>query len=73
MVGTQYSPGLTVAQVLERNSPNVYAVFSTHKTACVGCQLAGFCTLAEVADVYDIPLDDFLAELAHAAQSNIPH
>lgn len=42
-------------------------VFSRHGTACVGCYLARFCTLKEVADAYGIPLDRLLEELREAA------
>jgi hypothetical protein len=70
MAASLYAPDLTVAQVLEHAAPGIAAVFISHKTACVGCSLAGFCTLAEVAGIYEIPLQELLGQLARAAESN---
>ena len=64
-----YSPSLTVAQALLANE-SVSAVLISRKTACVGCYVARFCTLQEVANAYGLPLDDFLDELQRAAQSH---
>ena len=37
------------------------------RMACVGCEAAPFHTLAEVAGIYDVPLDEFLDDLRQAA------
>jgi hybrid cluster-associated redox disulfide protein len=71
MADPLYTPNLTAAEVLQRNRPHVAAVFIAHKTDCIGCTMAGFCTLEDVADVYGIPLQVFLNELEAAAQSHL--
>src|SRR5688500_10352366 len=45
----------TVEEVL-RALPEAGQIFIKHHTDCVGCRLARFCTLAEVAEVYEIHL-----------------
>ena len=71
MTAPLYSPNLTVAQALQ-SSQDIPSVFIARKTACVGCYLASFCTLDDVAKTYHIPLDEFLGELETAAHSNKP-
>jgi hybrid cluster-associated redox disulfide protein len=58
----QLEPGLTVAEVLAR-WPQTISVFMRHRMACVGCAIAPFETLAEVAAIYDLELSYFLSEL----------
>jgi hybrid cluster-associated redox disulfide protein len=58
----QLEAGLTVAEVLDR-WPQTVPVFIRHRMACVGCTIAPFETLTEVADIYQLELDDFLQEL----------
>lgn len=53
---------LIVADVLAR-WPQTISVFMRHRMACVGCPIAPFETLAEVAAIYDLNLDCFLDEL----------
>lgn len=53
---------LTVAEVLAR-WPQTIPVFIRHRMACVGCTIAPFETLIEVADIYQLELDSFLQEL----------
>jgi len=72
MAAPQHSPNLTVAQTLQQTSENLPAVFVARRTACVGCYLAGFCTLEDVAKTYSFSLDEFLGELDHAANLNNP-
>jgi hybrid cluster-associated redox disulfide protein len=62
---------LTVNQLLRRR-PAAAAVFVRRGMACVGCSMAPFETLVEVASVYGQEPSGFLAELAGvsgAAQS----
>ncbi len=47
--------GWTVAKVLAR-MPDRAMAFIRLRTACVGCPLDRFCTLADVASAYHIPL-----------------
>ena len=53
--------------------PQAARVFIAHRTACVGCGLARFCTLQDVAWTYDLPLEALLVELEHAAQNERLH
>lgn len=52
----------TVRQALKTN-PDAITVFFAFKTDCVGCPLDRFCTLADVAAEYWLPLEDFLHKL----------
>jgi hybrid cluster-associated redox disulfide protein len=59
----QLEADLTVAEVLTR-WPQTISVFVHHRMACVGCAIAPFETLAEVAEIYNLQLNWFLGELA---------
>ncbi len=61
-----FSPELTVAQALDA-APATSTVFMDHRTACVGCYLARFCTLREVAKTYGLSPGAFLGELQQVA------
>lgn len=52
----------TVAEVLAA-FPQAARVFNRHGMGCVGCDMAGFDTLATVAATYGIPWEVFAAEL----------
>jgi hypothetical protein len=69
MTASLISPNSTVAETL-RSDTDVSHVFIARKTACVGCYLAGFCTLEDVAKTYQLPLDEFLSELEEASHAN---
>lgn len=43
--------------------PQTVEIFLNRKTNCVGCLLARFCTLRDVADQYRFDLAEFLREL----------
>jgi hybrid cluster-associated redox disulfide protein len=58
----QLEAGLTVAEVLAR-WPQTIPVFLRQRMACVGCAIAPFETLAEIAVIYDLELSHFLSEL----------
>jgi hybrid cluster-associated redox disulfide protein len=53
---------LIVADVLAQ-WPQTIPVFLRHRMACVGCPIAPFETLAEVAAIYALDLNCFLNEL----------
>ena len=61
----------TVAEALQKD-PHIFKVFIQSKTACVGCYLARFCTLRDVAEIYGLEMDHFLGQLEHAIPSNPP-
>ncbi len=57
-----FTQATTVATVFDA-IPNAGGIFIKHKTDCVGCFLARFCTLAEVADTYELDLQSLLNDL----------
>jgi hybrid cluster-associated redox disulfide protein len=66
---SRLSAELTVADVLAR-WPQTIPVFFRHRMACVGCSIASFETLAEIAAVYNLDLGFFLSELEQIIQLN---
>ena len=56
---------MTVAEVLEQ-WPNAVTVFQDFKTACVGCSMAPFDTMVDVAREYNLELREILAALEEA-------
>jgi hybrid cluster-associated redox disulfide protein len=60
----------TVADLLKK-FPQTARLFITQKTACVGCYMAGFCTLQDVLETYDLDRDSFLAELNEVIKNPI--
>ena len=56
---------LKVAELLA-DRPQTIAVFTRHHMACVGCPIAAFETIAEVAAIYRLDVASFLAELEQA-------
>ena len=67
---TALSPTLTVEQLFAR-WPQTTAVFLQHRFACIGCLMAPFDTLADVARNYQVDLAEFLAELSATIEGNI--
>lgn len=53
---------MTVAEILER-WPGTVSVFQELKTACVGCTMAQFDTMVDVAQIYELELSDVMAAL----------
>lgn len=60
------TPELSVETVMQR-WPETVAVFQAYRTACVGCVMAPFDTLADVARNYHLEV----GELLHALQQRI--
>jgi len=60
---------LSVAEVME-HWPNTIKVFLKYQTACVGCEMAPFETIASAAEIYALPLHIFLTDLEQAATSS---
>jgi hybrid cluster-associated redox disulfide protein len=56
----------TTIETVFNTVPNASRVFLKHKTICVGCPLARFCTLSEMATIYELNLQSFLNDLQHA-------
>ena len=62
---TMPTADMTVVEVLEK-WPGTVSVFQDLKTACVGCAMAPYDTLADVAREYDIDLNDIMMALQGA-------
>jgi hybrid cluster-associated redox disulfide protein len=60
---------LTVAEVMHR-WPQTIPIFLRYRMACVGCPIASFETLAEVAEIYSLELDCFVNELQQTIRVN---
>lgn len=43
--------------------PKTAVVFNRYNMACIGCPVSHFYTVAEATAVYQLPLDEFVAEL----------
>lgn len=69
MVAAMPTQEMTVAEVLE-SWPETVEVFQALKTACVGCVMAPFDTLADVARIYELELDTVMGALHQAVQTN---
>lgn len=57
---------MTVSEVLER-WPDTALVFNRYRTACVGCAMAAFDTIDDVARIYHLDLEQFLQALQDVA------
>ncbi len=57
---------LTVEEILQK-WPHAYSVFMRNKTKCVGCFLQRFCTLKDVAEHYQIPLEKLIDEIENVS------
>ena len=59
---------LTVEEVLQK-WPGTFSVFLAAKTKCPGCFMQQFCTLEDVAETYQISLQDLMQGLEECVQS----
>ncbi len=57
---------LTVEEILQM-WPRAYSVFMRNKTKCVGCLMQRFCTLKDVAEMYQIPLEKLIEEIENVS------
>jgi hybrid cluster-associated redox disulfide protein len=57
----------TVNELLAAH-PQAAAIFLALRTSCVGCYLARFCTLEDVARDYKLPVPDLLNKLQASIQ-----
>jgi hybrid cluster-associated redox disulfide protein len=60
----------TIEQVV-CDQPGTIPVFLTYRLACVGCYMALFCTLEDAVTTYNLPREQFLADLQHAASARL--
>jgi hybrid cluster-associated redox disulfide protein len=59
---------MTVAEVLEQ-WPVTVSVFQEFKTACVGCVMAPFDTMVDVAQTYELDLNQVMEALSLAIET----
>jgi hypothetical protein len=60
---------LTVEDILKR-WPQAFSVFRSRNTDCVGCLLQRFCSLKDVAEAYDVELQDLINDLEKCIREN---
>lgn len=59
----------SVEDILKR-WPRAMRAFRKHRTNCIGCLLQRFCTLKDVAETYEIELQDLLQDLETCVTEN---
>lgn len=59
---------LTVHQLLDKY-PSVIKVFISFAPVCIGCSVERFCTLEDVTQHYDIPLQEWTHAIEEAISS----
>ena len=69
---TILSPTLTVDRLFAK-WPQTTAVFLRRRFACIGCLMAPFDTLEDVARNYQVDLVELLAELSAAIEGKNDH
>ncbi len=62
---------ITVSELLRR-WPQAMPVFFKHHTQCVGCAMADFDTLEDVAANYHLSVDELLREIKNSLSSRCP-
>jgi len=60
---------LTVEELLKK-WPQSYTIFRDRKTGCIGCLLQRFCTLQDVAETYNLSLQDMKRDLELCVNQN---
>ncbi|MCB9418317.1 MAG: DUF1858 domain-containing protein [Ardenticatenaceae bacterium] len=67
MEESQLNLEMTVEGILEE-WPETAVIFQNYATACIGCDLGAFCTLAEAANEYQINPQVLLQDLQACIQ-----
>jgi hypothetical protein len=62
----QISQGWTVSETLQKY-PGTSQVFIEKRTFCLGCYMARFCNLKDVAQVYSLEIETLIHEVQQAA------
>jgi hybrid cluster-associated redox disulfide protein len=52
----------SISELLSR-WPEVIPIFTRHHMGCVGCTMSAYETVASAAEIYRLPVDDFLREI----------
>ena len=63
----QISQSWTVSEVLQK-FPETGRVFLEKKTFCLGCYMARFCSLSDVAQVYSLEPETLVHEMQQATR-----
>lgn len=58
---------MTVDEILRR-WPQTVQVFRSYALSCLGCAIAPFCEVTAVAKIYNLPEEQFLADLQQAIE-----
>ena len=61
----QISQGWTVSEILQKY-PETRQVFIERKTLCLGCYMARFCNLKDVAQAYRLETETLVHEIQNA-------
>ena len=72
MMSANLPAATTSIEELLRHNPESSRVLIDFKTDCLGCRMARFCTLTDVADIYGLDLELFLAALLKNASAHQP-
>ena len=62
----QISQCSTVSEILKKY-PETHRVFIERKTLCLGCYMARFCNLKDVAQAYSLEIETLVYEIQNAA------
>lgn len=66
----------TVDSVLQQR-PQAFSIFMQHKTKCPGCYMQQFCTLKDVAETYQLSLEELIREISNISAQEftkgVPH
>ena len=62
----QISQNWTASDVLQKY-PGSRQVFITRRMLCLGCYMARFCTLNDVAQIYSLEIETLVGEIQKAA------
>ncbi len=57
--------GTNISEILDR-WPETIPVFTRHHMACIGCTMSPYETISGAAEIYHLPLHDFIEELQNA-------
>lgn len=60
------SQSWTVSEILQKH-PGASRVFLEKKTFCLGCYMARFCNLKDVAQIYGLVIETLVHEIQQAA------
>lgn len=59
---------MTVQELLAR-WPQTAVVFNQYASLCIGCAIAPYCTVSDVAKIYRLPLEAFINDLKKAIEA----